>query len=332
MYRNRTIGSVSGDLPEDTITQLREQLSGACTTEIASFDQFKALLSDDNTSKSFDHIMFDTAPTGHTLRLLELPAAWSKFIEDNPEGATCLGPLSGLESQQKQYLKAVEILSDPEMTWLVMVSRPEKSALTEADRSGKELRELGIRNQILEINGIFKPVDHSDPLATAIENLQIEKMQNMPEFIKSLPKYEIPLKSYNLVGTDKNQKICQRTRQRTIQKTIEEKVREDRYTRNKRADRTTQTERQRSGNGNGKGGVGKTTVAISIAAGLARKGLPIHLSTTGPAGNIKISRIDPKLEIQKYIDNVMRTNGKNMYEDQRKLLRDDLEYHVQRKL
>lgn len=336
IYRNRTVSSLAGGLPDEMITQLREQLSGACTTEIASFDQFTRMLVDESIKQQFDHIIFDTAPTGHTLRLLELPAAWSSFIEDNPEGASCLGPLSGLESQQKQYNQAVEALSNPGQTTLVMVTRAERSALNEAARSGRELKDQGIKNQLLVVNGVFRATDRSDSLAVSIEKQEKDILKNIPESLKDIPTSEVPLKGYNLVGVESLRKLLSRKAERTKQKKE-----------NKKAPVKIDIPRMQvlideiSKNDAGlimvmgKGGVGKTTVAASIAVALAEKGMNVHLSTTDPAGNItqaveestdtlKISRIDPKKETREYIDNVMKTKGKALDEDKKKLLMEDL--------
>ncbi|MBR9988144.1 MAG: TRC40/GET3/ArsA family transport-energizing ATPase, partial [Gemmatimonadetes bacterium] len=199
-YRERVVGPVRGALPDDAVRQMVEQLSGACTTEIAAFDEFTKLLTDEDIAAAYDHIVFDTAPTGHTLRLLQLPAAWSSFIDENPEGASCLGPMSGLEAQRTQYAAAVRSLSDAAVTTLVLVSRPERSALEEAARTSTELSALGIDSQRLIINGVFEAHDPSDPLAAALERRGEEAMRDMPAILAALPQERQPLRAHNLVG------------------------------------------------------------------------------------------------------------------------------------
>ena len=201
-YRERTIGPMRGVLPDEALKHMEEQLSGACTMEIASFDQFTALLTDSSQMQEFDHVIFDTAPTGHTLRLLQLPAAWSDFLETNSSGASCLGPLSGLDAQRKQYAEAVEILSDASRTTLVLVARAESSALREAERTRDELEHQGIHNQRLVINGRFRATDRSDTLACALEERGERAVQDMPHGLKAVPVEEVPLLGHNLVGID----------------------------------------------------------------------------------------------------------------------------------
>ena len=122
---------------------MEEQLSGACTVEIAAFNEFAKLVGDEQATQGYDVVIFDTAPTGHTLRLLTLPTAWTDFIETNTSGNSCLGPLAGLKAQRELYARTVEALADGEKTTLVLVSRADVSALNEAARSSAELADLG---------------------------------------------------------------------------------------------------------------------------------------------------------------------------------------------
>src|SRR5512143_2180672 len=166
-YRERVVGPYRGVLPDAAIRSIEEQLSGACTVEIAAFDEFSKLLGDERATRDFDHVVFDTAPTGHTLRLLELPAAWTGFLEANVGGTSCLGPLAGLKAQQALYAASRAALVDGKRTALVLVSRAERSALGEAERTRRELAALGITRQELVVNGIFRASDARDPVALA---------------------------------------------------------------------------------------------------------------------------------------------------------------------
>ena len=201
-YRERVVGPVRGALPESVVRGIEEQLSGACTTEIASFDQFTRLLTDPQLESDFDHIIFDTAPTGHTLRLLQLPAAWSSFIEENPAGSSCLGPLSGLEAQREQYAAVVEALADAARTTMILVARPERSSLLEAARASGELSGLGVRARRLVVNGLFAATASDDPLATYIERSSRQALDEMPEALCDLPREDVPLLARNLVGLE----------------------------------------------------------------------------------------------------------------------------------
>ena len=199
-YRERMVGPYRGILPDASVRSMEEQFSGACTTEIAAFDEFSKLLGDASATAEFDHVIFDTAPTGHTLRLLQLPAAWTVFFDNNVGGNSCLGPLSGLTAQRALYEAALKALSDGDTTTLVLVSRPEKTALREADRSSRELSELGIKNQRLVLNGIFAASDSSDATAAAMEARGRAALEELPEGLRFLPRTEVRLLPFGLVG------------------------------------------------------------------------------------------------------------------------------------
>jgi arsenite/tail-anchored protein-transporting ATPase len=201
-YRDRVVGPVRGTMPEDVVAGMEEQLSGACTVEVAAFDEFTMLLGEDGAASGFDHVVFDTAPTGHTLRLLRLPAAWSDFLDTNERGASCLGPASGLKMQHERYAETVRALSDPLRTLLVLVTRPEAGALGEAAAASAELAELGLRNQHLVINGVFHATDRTDALAMALEEGGARALQRMPDGLRGVASTRIPLRGENIVGLD----------------------------------------------------------------------------------------------------------------------------------
>ncbi|MEX2401138.1 MAG: arsenical pump-driving ATPase [Rhodothermales bacterium] len=334
-YRERVIEPMMGVLPNEIVAQVEEQLSGACTTEIAAFDQFTQFLTDGEATAPFDHVVFDTAPTGHTLRLLELPAAWSDFIEKNPEGASCLGPVSGLEAQQGRYTEAVEALNDPDRTTLVLVSRPETAALKEAARSSRELWELGITNQLLVVNGVFRARDTSDPLAEAMERRAEEALAAMPDVLADLPRDTVPLKGHNLVGLGALRSLLGGSDAPVATNGAERPPQMDLPTVRDLVDGF-------AGDGKGlimvmgKGGVGKTTVAASVAVELARRGEDVLLTTTDPAAhiadavggaafpNLTVSSIDPDEATRQYRERVLKTKGKDLDPEERELLEEDL--------
>ncbi len=335
-YRERVIGPYRDELPESLVKQMEEQLSGACTVEIAAFDEFTAFLVDPSIIDNFDHIVFDTAPTGHTLRLLNLPAAWSGFLDTNMRGATCLGPASGLKQQNERYHSTLETLSDPEQTTLVMVSRPDIIALQEAARSGEELREQGLVNQHLILNGVFHATDPDDRIALAFEQRNNEALEHLPESLKKIPQTQINLQGNNIVGIDalRNLYTPGTTFSPSPPAAGKMQLSEDLLPFEDLID-----DLSRCGHGlvmvMGKGGVGKTTIAAALASELARRGHPVQLSTTDPAAHLQqvmgedidgleVSRIDPKQEVESYTQYILDAKGKNLDDEGLALLREDL--------
>ncbi|HDR4862177.1 TPA: arsenical pump-driving ATPase [Bacillus cereus] len=331
-YKERVVGPYRGKLPDAVIATMEEQLSGACTVEMAAFDEFSTLLTNKELTSKFDHIIFDTAPTGHTLRLLQLPTAWSGFLEESTHGASCLGPLAGLGDKKELYSQTVQALSNPNQTMLLLVTRPDSSPLQEAERAAHELKEIGVSNQFLLVNGILKDYMQNDNVSNALFKRQSRALENMAEELKNLPTYEIPLVSFNVTGIENMRKLVQPMGNLSISD-------EETNTVSIPSLQTLITNLSESGKRviftMGKGGVGKTTVASAIAVGLAEKGHHVHLTTTDPAahidyvmhgeqGNITISRIDPKVEVENYRKEVIEQAKDTVDEEGLAYLEEDL--------
>jgi arsenite-transporting ATPase len=341
-YRNRVLSPLQDILPENEINKIREELSGACTTEIAAFDEFAHYVAGDGEEQPYDVIIFDTAPTGHTLRLLELPAAWSDFIESNPDGASCIGPSSALKTSQARYQKVVDRLRDKDATTVYLVTRPDRSALNEAGRSSKELDDLGLKNQILLINGYFEPIDESDPLAIKMKEIADTTLQHMPGHLKSMEQLVFPLRPYNLLGIERLRKVFEPLDKDEIiadnKKLLTELHESDLPGLDQLVDELIDEKDHGLIMTMGKGGVGKTVIAAAIALKLARRGYSVHLTTTDPAAhlqdhigdlevpeNLTVDKIDPRAEKQAYIGKVLKNKGSKLNDEELKLLREDLE-------
>ncbi len=334
-YRERVIGPYRNKLPQAAIDNMEEQLSGACTVEIAAFDEFTNLLANQELTKQFDHIIFDTAPTGHTLRLLQLPTAWTSFLEENTTGASCLGPLSGLASKKELYGLTVRALSNSQETTLIMVSRPEPSSLSEANRASIELSEIGINNQLVIINGLFKATKKDDLVAIELEKRQQRALTQQPNHLSEIETYHLPLVPYNVTGIQAL---------RSFFKPVE--LPSETHTKNQAAEDVASLQsfvnsvsEKNSGviMTMGKGGVGKTTMAVAIALALVEKGHKVHLTTTDPAAhlttiiqdtttieNLSVNRIDPKVEVEVYRDEVIRKVSDTLDEESLEYIKEDL--------
>jgi arsenite/tail-anchored protein-transporting ATPase len=331
-YRTRVIGQMTPGSTEADRSMVREQLSGACTTEIAAFDEFVGLLAGD--AEGFDHVIFDTAPTGHTLRLLSLPKAWAGFLDGNDRGASCLGPHSGLKMQEARFREAMHALGDAAKTRIVLVTRADASALREAARTHDELLDLGLGNQWLIVNGVFVASAGGDAVAEALQAQNEHALTEMPEALRPLPRDGVPLRGFDMVGLPALRAMLvpsadvltavPMTRElvagvQPFHELVEELARQDRGLVMVM----------------GKGGVGKTTIAAALAVALADRGKSVHLSTTDPAAHLaatlegtvpglEVDRIDPRIETQRYVDKIMTTRGRDLDAAGRALMLEDL--------
>ncbi|MFJ5762211.1 arsenical pump-driving ATPase [Neobacillus sp. NPDC093182] len=301
VYRDKIIGPYRGKLPEAIVANMEEQLSGACTVEIAAFDEFTNLLADPSVVEAYEHIIFDTAPTGHTLRLLQLPAAWSGFLEENTHGASCLGPISGLSEKKQMYSITMDALSDTRKTTLILVARPDKSSLHEANRASLELKEIGISNQALIINGLLQSHLPDDKISSSIYQGQRTAIKQMPKELKQVVTYSLPLVSYSLTGVENLRYLFKQYTMPAAQSEIQGKLISLpglNEVINNFSDNNTRVIFTM-----GKGGVGKTTIASAIAVGLVEKGHRVHLTTTDPAAHLEFvfqkSELDDKLTISR---------------------------------
>ena len=333
-YRERMVGPYRSLLPEAAIRSMEEQFSGGCTVEIAAFDAFAALLAGTGVAGDFDHVVFDTAPTGHTLRLLTLPSAWSEFLSTNTTGTSCLGPLAGLEHNRSIYAAAVAALTDAAVTTVVLVARPETAALREAERSRHELAELGVANQVLAINGLFD-APSEDPVAQAMARRHRDALAAMPVDLAALPRSCTDFIARGLVGLEALRALLHPVQSPTTASPAPDlpalvlppglaPLVDD---------------IERAGHGlvmtMGKGGVGKTTVAAAVAVALAARGHRVLLSTTDPAAHLAwsldeavpgltVQRIDPTIEVARHRDEVLARAGAGLDPSARAMLEEDL--------
>jgi len=331
-YKEAVVGPYRGILPDAAVRSMEEQLSGACTVEIAAFDQFTGLLAAPDAKQMYDHIIFDTAPTGHTLRLLSLPNAWNVYLDENTTGTSCLGPLAGLTEKKTQYEQATELLANPAETTLILVARAEASTLTEAAHAYQELYTLGIQNARLIVNGMLPVTASQDPYYQAFLHRQQAALSTLPDiFLREVPLFSLPYAPTSLIGVDQLRGWLKEPDHSTSLMEREQLE----------VPRLSGLIDQLDAAGPGvvmtmgKGGVGKTTMASMIAIALTERGYDVVLTTTDPAAHLEltietnenphleISRIDPKVEIDRYTAQVYAAAGE-LTDEAHALLAEDL--------
>ncbi|MCH6230022.1 arsenical pump-driving ATPase [Microbacterium sp. CFH 31415] len=332
-YRERIIGPARGLVPDEELASITEGLSGSCTTEIACFDEFTQLLTDDTAYGQYDHVLFDTAPTGHTIRLLQLPGSWTEFLSTGGE-ASCLGPLAGLDKHRATYAAAVEALTDPARTRLILVARPQPSALKEIQRTFSELAAIGMSNGFVVINGVLPESAGEEPIASALRAREASAMSDMPTAIANLPRDVLDLKAENVVGLDALLAFFV-----SSSADMTDPGSTDLADAGDAPLVTLIDEIERDGHGlvmcMGKGGVGKTTIAAAVALALAERGHEVLLTTTDPAAHLTdtlgaevdgltVTRIDPDTALEQYRARVMATKGRDLDEAGRAALAEDL--------
>lgn len=334
-YRTRVIEPMLGRASPAEVDGLREQLSGACTTEIAAFDEFATLLTDEAAARAFDHVLFDTAPTGHTLRLLSLPKAWTHFFDVNERGASCLGPHSALKNQQARFEEAFSNLSDSKQTTVMLVARPDRGSIQEAARTSAELAELGMTKQLFVLNAVFRACNVNDPLALKMQAAAEASFRSIPDSLLGHETFIVPLRPFNTVGLKAIRRLLMEGDEHAEPaiRGVPDKPHAT-WSLNSLVDELASRDHALV-LVMGKGGVGKTTVAAALAVSLAKRGIKVHLSTTDPAAhvagtvagefeNLKVSRIDPRAETAAYTEKILANKGKNLDAEGREMLLEDL--------
>jgi arsenite-transporting ATPase len=332
-YRERVVGPYRGLLPADAVASIEEELSGSCTVEVAAFNEFVTILTSPDVAAAYDNVIFDTAPTGHTLRLLALPAAWAGFLETNTAGVTCVGPVSALGHAQETYVDSLAALRDPERTTVVLVARAEVSALDEAARAARELAELGMTQQRLIVNGVLHSPTTDDVVAIARRAREQDALAGLPvDLTRAISVDTVPLLARAPMGIDGLRAALHPEAADTLVAAVGPPADLARLS-------DLVDDIARSGPGivmtMGKGGVGKTTIAAAIALALADRGLPVTLTTTDPAGhvtdvlpdppsNLVVTKIDPEAETAAWTEHVLATAGASLDHAALDLLSEDL--------
>lgn len=291
-YRERILGPFRAVMPEDVVKILEEQFRSPCTTEMASFDRFVDFMD----SEDFDLVIFDTAPTGHTIRLLELPVDWSRHIEESAKGSgqTCLGPVQAIQESKTKYDRAIALLTNPAHTRFIFVLQPEQTAIFETERSAKELHGIGVESQELIVNGILRAEVCDQPFFRKRYEMQQRHLAEIRSRFP-LPIREMLLRDAEVKGVTTLREVALAL-QGTPTPAKPAAASPASAPISAPTGRLSRGELlnlllPRNGQGKaiffaGKGGVGKTSVSCIAALHLARQGLRTLLITTDPAAHI----------------------------------------------
>jgi arsenite-transporting ATPase len=285
-YKNKMLEPLSAILEGAVLEQVKEEFNGGCTVEIATFDKFTDFLGDE----TYDLIIFDTAPTGHTLRLMTLPNEWDKYIKKSAEGKgqTCIGPVSQIEGSRQKYAHAVSMLQDASRTTVYLVSRPEKTSVYESMRAKSELERTGIHNFHMIINGVYPNHSSLTGIFGSIAENQKQYVQELrslfPETVSEVPLLQSEVKgvkNISLLG-----EIAFDHKEAIIHVDFPNKVPFNGFSAPELLSRLIG---KKTDNRiiilTGKGGVGKTVTACTLAVKMAEKGKTL-LFTTDPAAHI----------------------------------------------
>ena len=294
-YKERALAPLRAAFPPEMVRVMEEQMSGPCTSEVAAFDCFTDVIDGAREhDRRFDALIFDTAPTGHTLRLLELPAEWSRVIGASAEsgGQTCIGPAAAIEASKLKYDRALAVLRSSDLTQFVFVLQPEDTSIKETQRSMTELRHLGIESFEIIVNGVIPPEEDRNPLFAARRRMQSRYLDRIKREL-AIPERRVPLLDNEVKGIGRLRVIA-----RLLVEPAPAPARaivDDRgvpvVVHGVRASSEAVARVLPDGHSRtlffaGKGGVGKTTASCVTAVWLARRGLKTLLVTTDPAAHI----------------------------------------------
>ena len=291
-YIDRAMAPIRAAFPVQMVQVMEEQMSGPCTAEVAAFDRFTDFLElPGHNGSSYDVVIFDTAPTGHTLRLLELPAEWSQSIDAASEGSgqTCIGPAAAIQDAKNKYERALATMRDSAQTAFVFVLHPEAIAIKETQRATAELAKLDIHTHRLIINGIIPPQEKANPLFAARAEMQARYLKQIEAELR-LPAQRMFLLSGEIKGLEKLREVGRMffdgagpalhditafSASAFTGSPIEDVL-----------PKITPNGHRRTVFFAGKGGVGKTIASCLTAVWLARQGYKTLLLTTDPAAHL----------------------------------------------
>ena len=308
-YIDRAMAPLREAFPEQIVAVMEEQMSGPCTAEVAAFDRFVDFIDLPQgqvdaaaaVPARFDTVIFDTAPTGHTIRLLELPAEWSRSIDEASTGSgqTCIGPAAAIQDAKHKYERALATMRDPGQTIFTFVLHPEATSIKETARAIGELGKLGIHTHELIINGII-------PVEEGVNSLFAERRTMQQRYLAQI-KRDFRLAHRRMSLLDGEVKGVARLREvahllfeghkpHIVPAAQPGQPEQQALTSSPSAETTRASsavlERILPRDGTrslfftGKGGVGKTVVSCITAVWLARQGYKTLLLTTDPAAHV----------------------------------------------
>ena len=191
--------------------------------EAAAFDKFLQYM----TTDEYDVVVFDTAPTGHTLRLLSFPEMMDSWVGKMIKVRRQIGSmakafknimpfmgdeeeedkaLEDMEATKKQIRIAREVMADPERTSFKMVVIPEEMSIYESERAMEALEKNNMHTDAVIVNQI-QPEEADCDFCRARRQIQQKRMQSIRQKFGNQVVAEIPLFREEIRGTEKLKEV-----------------------------------------------------------------------------------------------------------------------------
>ncbi len=146
------------------------------------------------------------APTGHTLRLLELPLAYSEQLAVKAHGSAASAEVDRREAARLQ--QALALLREPERTLLSFFVYPEATPLAEAQRAAAELGAIGLQSRLVVVNQVLPEEVCVHPLFRKRWEMQQRYWREIPSMFPGAEVRSAPLQEREVIGLDRVRRLA----------------------------------------------------------------------------------------------------------------------------